>query len=468
MNRFRCKVCGRTYEAVPKICDCGNGSPSLWDIASPDGRPPEALRADPGRSDAPQPPVYAPPASGGPTFPVYPSPAPLSAAPPYAPAPEKRAEAPKAGRAAVAVLSVLLCVLLAGAGVFGYFTYRAFALGENILNGNGEDGGGTGRKKRDAPEETTALTPAPAAFPLPEFSPVNTVTPPNEARLIKLPSFAGTEFDALLHDVFYGNELRFTKAEQGSATVPVGFVISQSLPAGSLVNTGTELVLTVSIGAQKLTMPDVAGKSYEAAAAELSSYRLECEITLLENTGEHTPGTVRETFPPAGTEVTEGDVVTLLVWDEVGQTPTPTPGSGTMYVDGVSMDVPAGFTLTDQSEDLACCEDSSMDILIMMHSCYMNVFDELDAYDSYSAGIRDLFESDDVTLTDYDVFSIDGYQTLYVVLSKPGGDRVEEILFIQISDIRAVEIQFEFFDANNVTAAESRALRDAVSSISVD
>ena len=33
MNRFRCKVCGRTYESVPKVCACGNFSPVQWEAA---------------------------------------------------------------------------------------------------------------------------------------------------------------------------------------------------------------------------------------------------------------------------------------------------------------------------------------------------------------------------------------------------------------------------------------------------
>ena len=36
MNQFRCKICGKTAPTVPRVCECGNGSPALWETV-PDG-----------------------------------------------------------------------------------------------------------------------------------------------------------------------------------------------------------------------------------------------------------------------------------------------------------------------------------------------------------------------------------------------------------------------------------------------
>ena len=514
MNRFRCKKCGRLFESVPRICECGNDDLTFWEIAPEAPEQPEAAPSEPThefrrppeggfapaapkfgepvsaspaspvftdtvRSPSGQPafvdPLRVPPAYPGanntvPGVPMYPAPRPV---PPPPSEEEEEEDPPRSGKAAAVLLSILLVLMLTCAGVLGYFTYQAWVNGVDPLSYFSEESdeaetdgkkNKTGKDQQNEEETSVPVTQAPDANV--DFIPVNVPTPPAETKLVKLPDFTGTPYDVLTQDAYYGAILRFGKTEQSSPTVPAGEVMAQSIPAGSLVNNGTALTLTVSIGPQKFTMPDVSGKTYEAAAAELSSYQLKCEKTEAENPGENTPGTVKETVPAAGAEVTEGDAVQVIIWGEPKPEPAPAPGEK-MRLYGVTVDVPDGFTVTKTDTTISAkgCDGA---VTIFMSTYEENIITSREAYGSDADFVNDVFGMDGYSIVDYGFTTLYGHDALLVSLSEPGTGYMDDIVLIQVTDSRSVQIEFEFFDVNHVSHAQREAVQAAYASIAVE
>ena len=124
-------------------------------------------------------------------------------------------------------------------------------------------------------------------------------------------------------DTYYTSLFTFKTATVSSATVPRGQIISQDIPANTSVDKGTCILLTVSTGPETFRVPEVAGQTYEQALAVLSPLGLVCTKNVKYNDGTHASDTVAETFPTAGTQVTAGDSISIVLWsnaDDVSST----------------------------------------------------------------------------------------------------------------------------------------------------
>lgn len=98
------------------------------------------------------------------------------------------------------------------------------------------------------------------------------------------------------------------------ATVPAGNVIDQSPAAGAKVGTGVAVTLTVSMGpAGAVKVPDVTGLSAEAARSLLQSAGLTVGNTLNQPDPAVPLNNVIKTIPAAGTQVSRGASVDLVV-----------------------------------------------------------------------------------------------------------------------------------------------------------
>ena len=84
-------------------------------------------------------------------------------------------------------------------------------------------------------------------------------------REVEVPNLAGkTPGDARRLSEFQGLSAKVER-EYYSASVPEGRVISQSPAPGTMVRHGWEIALAVSLGPQRVTIPDVVGESQRAA-----------------------------------------------------------------------------------------------------------------------------------------------------------------------------------------------------------
>jgi beta-lactam-binding protein with PASTA domain len=94
-----------------------------------------------------------------------------------------------------------------------------------------------------------------------------------------------------------------------SESVKAGRVVAQSLPEGSLVGRGENVRIEVSIGPERLPVPDVIGKTEDEARAALDGFRV---VAQDREDAKAEPGTVLAQKPAKG-ELRRGKTVILVV-----------------------------------------------------------------------------------------------------------------------------------------------------------
>jgi len=132
--------------------------------------------------------------------------------------------------------------------------------------------------------------------PLPGQSEETPPTPGGEL----LPNFVGRSPETVMRDANYYDRYFFTVEEQYHEEIGKGYVCGQKPEAGTAVPRGSTITLYVSLGSEKLTMPDLYGAQQADAIARMNSLGMDYRIYQLENS-EVEPGQVFRTDPPAGT-----------------------------------------------------------------------------------------------------------------------------------------------------------------------
>ena len=110
-------------------------------------------------------------------------------------------------------------------------------------------------------------------------------------------------------------QLGFTKVSQqnqASSQYAQGDVISTNPSPGTSVNSNSPVVLLVSTGPTPVQVPDVAGKTQDAATGILQQAGFTVNVTQ-QNSSTVAQGLVIGTNPPAGTTVGKGSAVQLIV-----------------------------------------------------------------------------------------------------------------------------------------------------------
>ncbi len=148
----------------------------------------------------------------------------------------------------------------------------------------------------------------------------NETTTQQVTAIRTVPSFVGQKYTDITAQSMYTASFHLVKVEQPSSTVEAGLVISQSVPANTTVKEGSDIILYVSTGPEQITVPDVTGLTYEAAVQVLAAQGLICSKNTKYNDGTHTPDTVAETFPLAGSPIKAGDAISIILWSNPNQT----------------------------------------------------------------------------------------------------------------------------------------------------
>lgn len=127
--------------------------------------------------------------------------------------------------------------------------------------------------------------------------------------LVALPE---AEIGSLLVD----NGLRMRRHYEGDRydeDIPAGHVLEQSPNAGSLVKRGAAVETTISLGPERIIVPDVEGQALQAALVELTASGLSMgRIVNVYSIGA-APGTVVEQDPEAASLVGRGSAVGLFL-----------------------------------------------------------------------------------------------------------------------------------------------------------
>ena len=97
-----------------------------------------------------------------------------------------------------------------------------------------------------------------------------------------------------------------------SATVPQDVVIAQEQPAGKRVKQGRRVGVTVSLGPQMATVPDLVQQTVQAAQLALDGLHLRAALQEA-NDEIIKPGSVVRQTPPAGSRLPVDSVVTLVI-----------------------------------------------------------------------------------------------------------------------------------------------------------
>ena len=189
---------------------------------------------------------------------------------------EEKRERKKKG---LIVLLIVLILLLLGVGVF-------IAKELLALNGSGLFG-----------EKETGTTAA-------------------SALMVKVPDFKTAKITDILNNQTYTKNFVIIQKAQSSDTVAEGTVLDQDIVANQTVPQGTTITLTVSTGPKMVVVPDVAGKTYEEAEAELKALGFKCSKSFRQNDGTHAANTVAETSPLKSSEVKEGSLVMIVLWKD--------------------------------------------------------------------------------------------------------------------------------------------------------
>jgi serine/threonine-protein kinase len=130
--------------------------------------------------------------------------------------------------------------------------------------------------------------------------------------------------------------------KQPNENVDVGRVFDQDPVAGTRVDKGTTVVIFVSSGKAKTTVPDVVGSTRDEAVAALTAANL--KVSVFEVYSETAPGTVTAQKPPAGTRLTVGETVQINVSRGVKQVEVPSV-VGASIDDAIAELEAAGFAV---------------------------------------------------------------------------------------------------------------------------
>jgi serine/threonine-protein kinase len=100
--------------------------------------------------------------------------------------------------------------------------------------------------------------------------------------------------------------------EEYSQTIEKDRIINQDPSYNEEIKNGSIINLTISLGEEKIIIPDIIGNDYLFALSQLESLGLNITAIKITN-AEFLPGTVVGIFPPAGSEVERNSHVELLI-----------------------------------------------------------------------------------------------------------------------------------------------------------
>ncbi len=115
-------------------------------------------------------------------------------------------------------------------------------------------------------------------------------------------------------------KLKYEIKEENSKKVEAGYVIEQETDADKTVNAGDTVVIHISKGVKKITVPSVLGKSEKNATKELKNAGFKVITTTEEDTSKDNDKVLKQSID-AGTEVEDGSTITITV-NNIVQTKT--------------------------------------------------------------------------------------------------------------------------------------------------
>lgn len=155
----------------------------------------------------------------------------------------------------------------------------------------------------------------------------NEPTTEGVAQMIEVPNFVGQSYSRISNDEVQKTRFKFTVDYQYSDSAEAGVIIGQNLEAGTQIEQGSELKLTVSKGIEYIMLIDVSGMDYNKAFNLLTEAGFVCKKVEKNNDGSHTANEVITVTPEAGKEYERGKEIYVQVWGAPPTTATTTKKS---------------------------------------------------------------------------------------------------------------------------------------------
>ncbi len=134
--------------------------------------------------------------------------------------------------------------------------------------------------------------------------------------MIEVPNFVNSSYDLIAQNPVQNERFTIKSVMDYSTDVEKGYIISQSIAAGQVVEKGTEITFTVSKGPEYVVIPPVKELDAEIAKAQLEELGFVVKIIEKTNDGNYTSNSVANITPAEGTSGIKGTEVYLEVWGE--------------------------------------------------------------------------------------------------------------------------------------------------------
>lgn len=157
-------------------------------------------------------------------------------------------------------------------------------------------------------------------------NPEETTTEATTAATIEVPNFVNSSYDMVAQNPVQNSRFKIKSVMEYSDEVEKGYIISQSLEAGTSVPTGSEITFVVSKGREFVTVPPVKDTNIDYAKQTLEQAGFVVNIITKENNGDFTEGLVAEITPAEGASKAKGTDVYVQVW---GAPPSTEPDTET-------------------------------------------------------------------------------------------------------------------------------------------
>ena len=148
----------------------------------------------------------------------------------------------------------------------------------------------------------------------PEEVPVEENTKVKET--VEVPNFENTSYDLIASNPVQNERFTIKSVSEYSATIEKGYIISQSIAPGEIVEKGTEITFVISKGPEYVVIPPVIDMEAETAKSQLEEAGFVVKIIEKTNDGSYTANTVAGISPEAGTSQYKGSEVYLEIWGE--------------------------------------------------------------------------------------------------------------------------------------------------------
>ena len=147
------------------------------------------------------------------------------------------------------------------------------------------------------------------------------LNPVVDAQKVNVPDFctAGYTEEEVKNQAVWMAQFKIKFEYEYSKDIEENIVFKQSVEAGSEVDNGSDIVLTVSKGIETEDVPDVGGMKRDAAVKELEAKGFKVTVVPVYNDDNNTPDTVKSNggiAPAAGSTVAKGEEVIIQVYGE--------------------------------------------------------------------------------------------------------------------------------------------------------